>query len=191
MAFPPAEVGLGLLLCPLGSNVIVRTACCSVGVALPVYSTFKAIESKDRKEQQRMLLYWAAYGSFSIAEVFADRLISWVPLYYQIKFAFLVWLQLPSTNGAKHLYMRHLGPFLRRHQVRLDQVVEYINAEANKFISSHQEELKFAWNLIVKILGSATGLVKGLVHPGQQKKPNRAIRGRGEQAGDSGSDQDD
>lgn len=32
---------------------------CSVGIALPVYSTFKAIESKDQDAQNRCLLYWA------------------------------------------------------------------------------------------------------------------------------------
>nr|POF26599.1 hva22-like protein k [Quercus suber] len=73
----PTQVGLGLLLCPLGSNIIVRTASCSIGIALPVYKTFKAIEEKDQDEQQRWLLYWAAYGSFSLAEVFADKLLSW------------------------------------------------------------------------------------------------------------------
>ncbi|PRQ23603.1 hypothetical protein RchiOBHm_Chr6g0263171 [Rosa chinensis] len=189
MAFP-SEVGLRVLLCPLGSNVIVRTACCSVGVALPVYSTFKAIESKDRDEQQRWLLYWAAYGSFSIAEVFSDKLISWVPLYYHMKFAFLVWLQLPSANGAKHLYMRHLRPFLLRHQARLDQVVEFLYAETSKFISSHQGELQFARDLFMKIVGSASGVVRQLAHPGQ-KQPNRAIRGPEEQSEDTESDKDD
>ncbi|KAL0365489.1 UNVERIFIED_CONTAM: HVA22-like protein k [Sesamum angustifolium] len=54
------EVGLRLLLCPLGSNVVIRTACCSVGIVLPVYSTFKAIEAKDQDEQHKWLLYWAA-----------------------------------------------------------------------------------------------------------------------------------
>ncbi|KAL7246742.1 hypothetical protein ACSBR2_001785 [Camellia fascicularis] len=95
----PSEVGLRLLLCPLGSNIVVRTACCSVGVVLPVYSTFKAIETKNQNEQQRWLIYWAAFGSFSIAEVFTDKIISWFPLYYHMKFAFLVWLQLPSTDA--------------------------------------------------------------------------------------------
>ncbi|OVA04545.1 TB2/DP1/HVA22-related protein [Macleaya cordata] len=72
-----SEVGLRLLLSPLGSNVVVRTACCSVGIALPVYNTFKAIENKDQNEQQKWLLYWAAYGSFSLAEVFSDKILSW------------------------------------------------------------------------------------------------------------------
>lgn len=32
---------------------------CSVGTILPVYSTFKAIESKDENEKQKWLVYWA------------------------------------------------------------------------------------------------------------------------------------
>jgi receptor expression-enhancing protein 5/6 len=27
-----------------------------------------------------MLIYWAAYGSFSLVEVFTDKIISWFPL---------------------------------------------------------------------------------------------------------------
>ncbi|KAH9656551.1 HVA22-like protein k [Citrus sinensis] len=103
------EVGLRLLLCPIGSNIVVRTACCSVGTILPVYSTFKAIESKDENEKQKWLVYWAVYGSFSIAEMFADKILCWFPLYHHVKFAFLVWLQLPSTNSQ----------FVSDHQVEL------------------------------------------------------------------------
>ncbi|KAG4921410.1 hypothetical protein JHK82_050381 [Glycine max] len=92
------QVGLRLLLSPVTSNLLLRTACCSIGLALPVYSTFKAIENNDPYEQQRCLLYWAAYGSFSAAEMFAEKLFSWIPLYYHMKFAFLVWLQLPTLD---------------------------------------------------------------------------------------------
>ncbi|KAI4327567.1 hypothetical protein L6164_020011 [Bauhinia variegata] len=88
---------------PLRSNIVIRTACCSVGVALPVYSTFKAIETKDQNAQQRCLLYWG-----SLIKVFSDKFLSWCPMYYRLKFAFLIWLQLPYTNGAKQLYVNHL-----------------------------------------------------------------------------------
>ncbi|KAL0739530.1 hypothetical protein Bca4012_015740 [Brassica carinata] len=93
-----SEVGLRVLFSPLGSNIVLRTACCSVGIGLPVYSTFKAIENRDQNEQHKWLVYWAAYGSFSLVEVFTDKLISWFPLYYHVKFAFLVWLQLPTVD---------------------------------------------------------------------------------------------
>lgn len=148
------QVGLRLLLSPLGSNVVFRTACCSVGVVLPVYSTFKAIETKNQNEQQRWLVYWAAYGSFTVAEVFTDKLVSWFPLYYQMKFAFLVWLQLPTVQGANQLYVNHLRPFLLRHQARLDQIVGFLYSEMAKFLSVHQAEMQFAKTMIAKLFSS-------------------------------------
>lgn len=85
------------------SNLWFCLCSCTMGTVLPVYSTFKAIESKDRDDQQKWLLYWtglilflfdlfvdigsilildnfcylAVYGSFSVAEAFTDKLISW------------------------------------------------------------------------------------------------------------------
>ncbi|KNA21579.1 hypothetical protein SOVF_041830 [Spinacia oleracea] len=165
MAFPgsinPLEVGLRLLLSPPGSNIVVRTACCSVGVVLPVYNTFKAIERKDPDEQQRCLVYWAAYGSFTVAEMITDKFIYWFPLYYHMKFAFLVWLQLPSTNGATQLYENHLRPFLLRHQVKLDYIVGILYTEMAKFVSMHQAELKFVRRILANIVESASQIFRG------------------------------
>ncbi|XP_019264302.1 PREDICTED: HVA22-like protein k [Nicotiana attenuata] len=158
-----SEVGLKLLLSPLNTNVVVRTACCSVGILLPVYSTFKAIEMRDQNEQQKWLLYWAAYGSFSILEAFTDKFLYWFPLYYHVKFAFLVWLQLPSADGAKQLYTNHLRPFLMRHQGRLDNILELFHGELAKFISTHQTEIQFAQMLLAKSLLS----VGSILLPGQ------------------------
>ncbi|KAG8637822.1 HVA22-like protein k isoform X2 [Manihot esculenta] len=179
--------GLQLLLYPFNSNIVVRTACCSVGTVLPVYATFKAIENKDQVEQQKWLLYWAAYGTFSVAEAFADKILSWFPLYYHVKFAFLVWLQLPSVNGARQLYMSHLRPFLLRHQARLDQIVEYLHREMYKFVSTHQAEFKFAKALFLKVMASVHHMVQDLVHPGQ-REASGAFRGPARRIQDSQSD---
>ncbi|KAK4735095.1 hypothetical protein R3W88_009356 [Solanum pinnatisectum] len=155
-----SEMGLKLLLSPLNTNVIVRTACCSVGIVLPVYSTFKAIETGNRNEQHKWLLYWAAYGSFSIVEAFTDKFLYWLPLYYHVKLAFLVWLQLPSAEGAKQLYTNHLRPFLMRHQARLDHILELFHGELGKFISTHQAEIQFAKVLLGKTLLSVGNILQ-------------------------------
>uniref|UniRef100_A0A803LDU8 HVA22-like protein n=1 Tax=Chenopodium quinoa TaxID=63459 RepID=A0A803LDU8_CHEQI len=169
MAFPgsvnPLEVGLRLLLSPTGSNVVIRTACCSVGVVLPVYTTFKAIEREDPEEQRKCLVYWAAYGSFTVAEMITDKLVYWFPLYYHMKFAFLVWLQLPSTNGATQLYMNHLRPFLLRHQVKLDQIVGLLYGEMAKFVSVHQAELQFLKKILVNIFEPVNQILRRTPHP--------------------------
>lgn len=155
-----SEMGLKLLLSPLNTNVIVRTACCSVGIVLPVYSTFKAIETGNRNEQHKWLLYWAAYGSFSIVEAFTDKFLYWFPLYYHVKLAFLVWLQLPSAEGAKQLYTNHLCPFLMRHQARLDHILELFHGELDKFISTHQAEIQFAKAFLGKTLLSVGNILQ-------------------------------
>ncbi|XP_029127459.1 HVA22-like protein k isoform X2 [Cajanus cajan] len=131
MALP--EIGLKLLLSSVNSSIVARAACCSIGLALPVYSTFKAIENNDPYQQQRCLLYWAAYGSFSAAEMYAENLLSWIPFYYHLKLAFLVWLQLPAINS--------------------------------KIVSGYQAELQFAKTLVVKVLMTATQMIRNLIHP--------------------------
>ncbi|OMO73778.1 hypothetical protein CCACVL1_17148 [Corchorus capsularis] len=212
------EVGLRLLFSPISSNIVVRTACCTVGTVIPVYSTFKAIENKDQDEQQKWLLYWTVYGSFSVAEVFADKILSWFPLYYHAKFAFLVWLQLPSANGAKQLYASHLRPFLLRHQARLDQILEFIYSQLvticcfdvplagyeflvversdrlvelqSKFISAHRAEIRFARALFVKLMASVNQIARNLIDP-VQRQPNHAIEGSREVDSDALSDCED
>ncbi|XP_057962732.1 HVA22-like protein k [Malania oleifera] len=185
-----SEVGLRLLLCPLGSNVVIRTACCSVGIVVPVYSTFRAIERKDQNEQQRWLLYWAAYGSFSIVEVFADKLLSWFPMYYHLKFAFLVWLQLPSVDGARLLYTSYLRPFFLRHQARIDQVIDLAYGEMTKLISAHQAEIQFARTFFMKILASVDQMFRGASKP-VRPRGQRAIEGQTRTAADTESDRED
>ncbi|CAM8929530.1 unnamed protein product [Rhodiola kirilowii] len=176
MAFPAAnlcgEVGLRVLLSPLGSNVVTRAACCSIGIGLPVYSTFKAIEKKDQNEQQKWLVYWAAYGSFSLVEVFTDKILSWFPLYYHAKFAFLVWLQLPTVEGSRLLYNKYLCPFFLRHEARLDNITGIIYSEIVKFVIAHQGDIQFAKKLFRKMLSS----VNGVIHPAK-KQSRGAIEG--------------
>ncbi|KAH0894049.1 hypothetical protein HID58_056478 [Brassica napus] len=197
-----SEVGLRVLLSPLSSNIVLRTAweyfpdglfsrvvkdsdlvgiICSIGIGLPVYSTFKAIENRDQNQQQKWLIYWAAFGSFSLVEVFTDKLISWytsqkLSLSYhkqsiddtrQLRFftgfhciimqsfAFLVWLQLPTIDGAKLIYNNHLRPFLIRHQARVDRLVDGVYEEMVKVVRSHQGEIRFVRSMIASILGSA------------------------------------
>uniref|UniRef100_A0A2P2KW06 HVA22-like protein n=1 Tax=Rhizophora mucronata TaxID=61149 RepID=A0A2P2KW06_RHIMU len=71
------EVGLRSLLRTVDSTVVLRTACCSVGIVLPVYSTFEAIERNDQNEQEKWLTYWAAYGPFRLVDTCADKLLYW------------------------------------------------------------------------------------------------------------------
>ncbi|KAG9443048.1 hypothetical protein H6P81_018902 [Aristolochia fimbriata] len=183
----PLQVGLRLLLLPLGSNIVMRTACCAVGTVLPVYSTFNAIESKDQKEQDRWLLYWAVYGSFSVVEIFSDKILSWCPFYYYFKFAFLVWLQFPSGEGSRRLYGRHLRPFLLKHQARLDRCVNFTSSEVARFVSVHQAEIQFIKMMLARLSTSVNQGMKDVKQPGERGR-QPVVEGLPEQNARSNAD---
>ena len=50
-----------------------------VGLALPVYQTYKTIESRqaDRAAQTKWLTYWAAFGTLTAMEKVLGPYISW------------------------------------------------------------------------------------------------------------------
>eukprot|EP00924_Labyrinthula_sp_SR-Ha-C_P007210 snap_masked-scaffold_8-processed-gene-12.39-mRNA-1 protein AED:0.39 eAED:0.39 QI:0/-1/0/1/-1/1/1/0/167 len=84
----------------LGPNFI----CNATGFFYPTYASFHAIESKRKDDDTQWLTYWVVYALFTVVEAFVDVLLFWFPFYYSFKFGFLIWLFLPSTQGAKFLY---------------------------------------------------------------------------------------
>lgn len=164
------EVGLRLLLSPLNSTIVMRTACCSVGIVVPVYSSVKAIETRNQQDQQKWLLYWTVYGSFSIVEIYSDKLLSWFPSYYYVKLAFLIWLQLPDTQGARILYKKHLQPFFKRHEAKIDRVMGLTYIEMAKIISSHQAEIQYVKSILSRITASGKA-PRNTASPTQSENP--------------------
>lgn len=162
------DVGLRLLLSPISSTVISRTACVAVGIGFPVYSTFKALEQNNQREQEQWLIYWAVYGCFHVAEIFSDKVLSWFPYYHHAKLAFLIWLQLPISNGARHCFMRYVRPFLLKHQGQLDSIVDGTRNEISKFIVSHHQEIQFIQNAAHKLMMSVQSIcgTSSSNHPG-------------------------
>lgn len=54
--------------------------------------------------------YWVSYGFLTILESFSSILVYYIPSYYTFKTIFLLWLQLPQTQGAKLLYAKVYSP---------------------------------------------------------------------------------
>ncbi|GKU99078.1 hypothetical protein SLEP1_g11973 [Rubroshorea leprosula] len=131
-------VELQLLFCPIGSNIVVRTA--------------------------------------------------WFPMYYHFKFAFLVWLQLPSTEyrivKLPQQYGSHLRPFLLRHQARVDQLTGLAYAGMMlgfftymhvRLISVNQEEIHCARAIMGKITASADHILRGSTEAARPRHPRDGI----------------
>ncbi|KAI5059260.1 hypothetical protein GOP47_0025579 [Adiantum capillus-veneris] len=145
------EVGIRLLFSPLGSRVFARWACIVGGIGFPVYSSFKAIESKEKSEQEQWLCYWTAYGCFTSLETFSDKILSWFPGYYHAKLLFLIWLQLPLSGGARYILTSYLSPFLHKYEGLLDRIVNGTRTDINTFFTLHLQEVKLLKTLLCRL----------------------------------------
>eukprot|EP00088_Acartia_fossae_P064583 TRINITY_DN79513_c0_g1_i1.p2 TRINITY_DN79513_c0_g1~~TRINITY_DN79513_c0_g1_i1.p2 ORF type:complete len:165 (+),score=8.95 TRINITY_DN79513_c0_g1_i1:306-800(+) len=90
----------------LGAQLIVNLA----GFLYPAYQSFKALETARKTDDEHWLTYWIVFGLFNTLEYFKDAMIYYIPFFYVFKLAFLLWLYLPWTNGARTVYLSFIRP---------------------------------------------------------------------------------
>ncbi|XP_066423447.1 receptor expression-enhancing protein 4 isoform X2 [Molothrus aeneus] len=90
------------------------------GMLYPAYASYKAVKTKNIREYVRWMMYWIVFALFMTTETFTDLLISWLPFYYEVKMAFVIWLLSPYTRGASLLYRRFVHPTLARREKDID-----------------------------------------------------------------------
>jgi len=101
---------LGLLLFV---NALALPVSNLIGWALPAYLSFKAIESPQHEDDVQWLTYWSVFGLFNFIESVALRVVLfYFPFYFVFKTAFILWLQLPATRGARTVYTAFVRPVL-------------------------------------------------------------------------------
>eukprot|EP00696_Hemimastix_kukwesjijk_P016201 gnl/Hemi2/4578_TR1585_c0_g1_i1.p1 gnl/Hemi2/4578_TR1585_c0_g1~~gnl/Hemi2/4578_TR1585_c0_g1_i1.p1 ORF type:complete len:179 (-),score=67.29 gnl/Hemi2/4578_TR1585_c0_g1_i1:79-615(-) len=92
-----------------------------LGFLYPAYASFKALESNEPEDDKQWLTYWVVISAFQVLEFVADYIICWIPLYYEVKILFVIWLQAPQTKGAAAVYHNYLQPFLKAHEKQVDE----------------------------------------------------------------------
>jgi len=86
-----------------------------VGWALPAYLSYRAIESPGHEDDIQWLTYWTVFGFFTFLESVALRVVLYyVPYYFPIKTAFILWLQLPNTKGAQIFHHSVMKPIVTK-----------------------------------------------------------------------------
>ncbi|KAF9980732.1 ER membrane protein DP1/Yop1 [Modicella reniformis] len=109
-----------------------------LGWIYPAYRSFKALESPVAEDDKQcgfatkhyvvltpvvdamIFIFEVVYGFVAIIESFTDVLLYWFPFYFLLKTLFLLWLMIPSFNGAVIIYTRILRPFLTEHHGKID-----------------------------------------------------------------------
>ncbi|XP_053306486.1 receptor expression-enhancing protein 3 [Spea bombifrons] len=105
------------------SWMISRAVVLVFGMLYPAYYSYKAVRTKNVKEYVRWMMYWIVFALYTVTETIADLTISWFPLYYEVKIAFVVWLLSPYTRGASLLYRKFLHPLLSSREKEIDEYI--------------------------------------------------------------------
>jgi len=98
--------------------------CNVIGVAYPGYMTFKALKRRKMREYQEVIMYWIVYALFICTTYFTDIFLSWIPLYYELKIVFVIWLVLPSTKGSYYVYKQFVHGWLNEHEPDIDDALD-------------------------------------------------------------------
>ncbi|QRV85033.1 TB2/DP1, HVA22 family domain-containing protein [Ceratobasidium sp. AG-Ba] len=109
----------------------------------PTYASYKTLSKRPTQEAdlERWLMYWSVMGCVVGVEYVAEWLIRWIPLYWEIKTVFLLYLALPQTQGATAIYNNRLQPVLKHYEPQIDASVARLRSRAYVFMREKLQEL--------------------------------------------------
>jgi receptor expression-enhancing protein 5/6 len=111
-----AQALLGILSLYLIVGRAAQFVCNLIGFAFPAYKSLVALETSNKEDDSKWLTYWVVFAAFSVVEFFSDVLLSWFPLYWLAKVAFLLWCSADIPNGGSAvIYNRVIRPVFLRH----------------------------------------------------------------------------
>lgn len=97
-----------------------------VGILLPAYWSIKAIESEEADDDKQWLTYWVIFGMFSIIDLFSGFVLRFIPFYFFLKLAFLIFCMMPNTRGATLIYDHVLIKIFKKYETDLDKVTKNV-----------------------------------------------------------------
>jgi receptor expression-enhancing protein 5/6 len=127
---------IGFMLLGIGADLITDL----IGMFYPMYMSFKALESKGGDDDKLWLTYWVIYAIYKVLDDWSSLLFFWVPFYYPIKLAFLIFLFAPQTKGAIKLYDSVIRPFMVKHQKDIEAGITKIGEAASIASQAAKEE---------------------------------------------------
>ncbi|GFN20426.1 ER membrane protein DP1/Yop1 [Aspergillus tubingensis] len=83
------------------------------GFLIPGYYSLNALFTAGKADDTQWLTYWVVYAFFTVVES-AISAPYWFPFYYIFKFALVLWMSLPQTNGAQIVFHSFIQPVLGR-----------------------------------------------------------------------------
>lgn len=105
---------------------LAQLVCNMIGFVYPCYASVRAVRSESKDDDTHWLIYWCCFASFSIVDFFAERILSWFPIYWLVKTIFLIYLSAPQTRGAIRIYKKVVLPVFKK----IDEVLDKYSGTA-------------------------------------------------------------
>ncbi|KAK8530005.1 hypothetical protein V6N13_102890 [Hibiscus sabdariffa] len=120
-----------------------RTLLLAFGYAYPAYECFKAVENNNNPEIHQLRFwcqYWVLVAILTVCEKIGDVFISWLPLYSEVKLAFVVYLWYPKWKGTTYVYNCFLRPYVAKHETEIDRNLLELKMKAREvwFVYWHE-----------------------------------------------------
>lgn len=77
----------------------------------------------------------------TVERLLLDWLVFWLPLYYEAKVLFIIYLWHPKTQGAMNIYNSTVRPFLVSHEATVDQYIQESKTWMSDFLAAHFHRL--------------------------------------------------
>lgn len=168
------------------SNFAARLIIVGVGYVYPAYECFKAKEQPKASPEvlQDWLAYWLVIVLFTVVESFLDVLVFWLPLYNEMKVAFIVWLWHPRTQGGKYVYHNYMFPKFKKHEKDIDKFLDESKARAS-------DAIQYYWGLAIiqcqQLLHQAVMFISQQSQPPQQGGQRYNVAARNAQEAAAGA----
>ena len=108
-----------------------------IGVAYPVFMSFHALESEGSDDDKQWLTYWVVFGLFTMIDQFAGCILHFIPFYYVLKVATLIWLFHPAFCGATYVYNELIQPYVKH----IDEIEKQLTEAAANSIDSAKKTI--------------------------------------------------
>ena len=118
---------LVLIFTPLGSMVTT-----SITFFIPAYKTFKALESKDVKDDKRMLTFWICFGFVYLFDNVFSWIFSFIYFYHLFRAVLIIYLYVPRFDGATKIYDMIIHPLFNKYSSLINSYLEPIEKRTEK-----------------------------------------------------------
>lgn len=104
----------------------------SLTFLFPAYQTFKALETKEDKDDKRMLTFWVCFGFLYLFDYFFSTLFSFLYFYHVFRAALILYLYLPRFDGATTLYAKVIQPLFQKYSSVINQFIVPMEEKSQK-----------------------------------------------------------